>query len=112
MPYAQAAEQAQALSRAWLVRKGYATPGFAEQPLNPSEGEIDALNLVPDDLRGLDRYEARKRVVAQIEAEGLSVMTRADDPRLGKPSTSVRPEPTGPVGRGTPPRSASRAHSP
>ncbi|MGX7925324.1 valine--tRNA ligase [Tsuneonella sp. HG094] len=33
--------------------------------------EIDALNLVPDEYRGLDRYEARKRVVADIDAEGL-----------------------------------------
>ena len=28
------------------------------------------MNLVPDDLRGLDRYEARKRVIEQITAEG------------------------------------------
>ncbi|WP_413872360.1 valine--tRNA ligase [Albidovulum sp.] len=38
-----------------------------------TEAEVDALNLVPDDLRGLDRYEARKRVVDQITAEGLAV---------------------------------------
>ena len=36
---------------------------------------VDSLNLVPDDLRGLDRYEARKRVVEQITSEGLAVMT-------------------------------------
>ena len=40
-----------------------------------SEGSVDALNLVPDDLRGLDRFEARDRVVAQITGEGLAVMT-------------------------------------
>ncbi|MFC7702810.1 valine--tRNA ligase [Plastorhodobacter daqingensis] len=39
------------------------------------EGSVDALNLVPDDLRGLDRMEARKRVIEQITAEGLAVMT-------------------------------------
>ena len=39
-----------------------------------TEAEVDALNLVPDDLRGLDRFEARKRVVEQITAEGLAVM--------------------------------------
>ncbi|MFM7442853.1 MAG: valine--tRNA ligase, partial [Tabrizicola sp.] len=72
-PYAQAAEIAQRMSRAWLVAKGYATPGFAEQPFTLSESEIDALNLVPDELRGLDRYEARKRVVEAITAEGLAV---------------------------------------
>ncbi|MDW4549497.1 valine--tRNA ligase [Defluviimonas sp. D31] len=38
-----------------------------------SEAETDALNLVPDDLRGLDRYEARSRVIDQITAEGLAV---------------------------------------
>ncbi|MDW3183823.1 valine--tRNA ligase [Roseobacter sp.] len=42
-----------------------------------SEAEADAVNLVPDDLRGLDRFEARKRVVAQITAEGLAVTTTA-----------------------------------
>ncbi|MEZ5912421.1 MAG: class I tRNA ligase family protein [Paracoccaceae bacterium] len=31
-------------------------------------------NLVLDDLRGLDRYEARKRVIDQITSEGLAVM--------------------------------------
>ncbi|MBL9051995.1 MAG: valine--tRNA ligase [Tabrizicola sp.] len=72
-PYAEAAEIAGRMSRAWLVAKGYATPGIAEQPFTLSESEIDALNLVPDDLRGLDRYEARKLVVEQITAEGLAV---------------------------------------
>jgi valyl-tRNA synthetase len=72
-PYAEAAATAQSMSRAWLIAKGYATPGFAEQPRHLSEAEIDALNLVPDDLRGLDRYEARKKVIDQITAEGLAV---------------------------------------
>ncbi|MEC8572800.1 MAG: valine--tRNA ligase, partial [Pseudomonadota bacterium] len=40
-----------------------------------TEAETDAINLVPDDLRGLDRFEARKLVVDQITAEGLAVMT-------------------------------------
>jgi valyl-tRNA synthetase len=72
-PYAEAAEIAGRMSRAWLVARGYATPGIAEQPFTLSESEIDALNLVPDELRGLDRYEARKRVVEAITAEGLAV---------------------------------------
>ncbi len=38
-----------------------------------SASEIDALNLVPDEYRGLDRYEARKRVVADIDADGLMI---------------------------------------
>ncbi|MFN3259081.1 MAG: valine--tRNA ligase [Pikeienuella sp.] len=39
-----------------------------------TEAEIDAINLVPDEYRGLDRFEARKRVVAAITEEGLAVM--------------------------------------
>ncbi|MEQ9260996.1 MAG: valine--tRNA ligase [Roseovarius sp.] len=42
-----------------------------------SEAEVDTLNLVPDELRGLDRFEARKRVVEQITSEGLAVMVEA-----------------------------------
>jgi valyl-tRNA synthetase len=52
-----------------------------------SEAEVDALNLVPDHLRGLDRFAAREAVVAEIFAEGLAVQTRADDPRLGRKLT-------------------------
>ncbi|NKX43189.1 valine--tRNA ligase [Roseicyclus persicicus] len=69
LPYAEAAAIAQE------VAQGQRTL---------TETEADALNLVPDHLRGLDRYEARKLVVEEITAEGLAVMTRADDPRLGK----------------------------
>ncbi|AHM04124.1 Valyl-tRNA synthetase [Roseibacterium elongatum DSM 19469] len=57
-----------------------------------SETEADALNLVPDHLRGLERFEARKRVVAEITEEGLAVMTRADDPRLGKAAVKADDE--------------------
>ena len=82
-PYAEAAQVAGRMSRAWLVAKGYVPAGFVEQPFTLSESEVDALNLVPDDLRGLDRHEARRRVVDQITAEGLAVMVPADDPRPG-----------------------------
>ena len=58
-----------------------------------TEAEVDALNLVPDHLRGMDRYEARARVIAEITAEGLAVMTRADDPRLGK--AALKPDAEG-----------------
>ncbi|SHE86222.1 valyl-tRNA synthetase [Ruegeria intermedia] len=58
-----------------------------------TENEIDAINLVPDHLRGLDRFEARAKVVKEITSEGLAVMTRADDPRLG--STALKPDAEG-----------------
>ncbi len=77
-PYAEAAAIAMAVAR-------------GERTL--SEAEADTINLVPDHLRGLDRYEARKRVVAEIGAEGLSVMTLASDPRLGR--TALRPDAEG-----------------
>ncbi len=57
-----------------------------------SEAEADALNLVPDDLRGLDRFEARNRVVEQITSEGLAVMVVPTDPRLGDPAKPTAPE--------------------
>ena len=66
-PYAEEADKAQEYARG----KDF------------TENEIDAINLIPDHLRGLDRFEARAKVVEEITADGLAVMTRADDPRLG-----------------------------
>jgi len=40
---------------------------------------IASINLVPDEYRGLDRFEARKKVVAEITAEGLAVMVDVTD---------------------------------
>ncbi|UWQ77777.1 valine--tRNA ligase [Leisingera sp. S132] len=70
-PYAEAAGIAMA------VAKG-------EQTL--TESEADTINLVPDDLRGRDRFEARKRVVEQITGEGLAVMKTVTktDPETGE----------------------------
>jgi valyl-tRNA synthetase len=66
-PYEEAAAQAKAIAggAAWTA------------------AEIDALNLVPDAYRGLDRYEARKRVVADIDADGL--MIRVEDKTIQQP---------------------------
>jgi valyl-tRNA synthetase len=57
MPYAIAASQAKAIANGapWTT------------------AAIDTLNLVPEAYRGLDRYEARKRVVADIDADGLMI---------------------------------------
>ena len=43
------------------------------------EDLIASMNLVPDEYRGLDRFEARKKVVAEITAEGLAVMVDFTD---------------------------------
>lgn len=66
-PYAEAAAQAQAII----------------DGANWTAAEIDALNLVPDQYRGLDRYEARKRVVADIDADGL--MIKVEDKAIQQP---------------------------
>ncbi|MEM0989994.1 MAG: valine--tRNA ligase [Pseudomonadota bacterium] len=47
-----------------------------------TEEEIDAINLVPEAYRGLNRYAARARVIADITAEGLAVMVPADHPEV------------------------------
>ncbi|TPP10902.1 valine--tRNA ligase [Rhizobium glycinendophyticum] len=42
----------------------------------PNEAEVDDINLVPEEYRGLDRYEARKKIVEAINAEGLAVTVK------------------------------------
>ncbi|MFT5742836.1 MAG: valyl-tRNA synthetase [Paracoccaceae bacterium] len=59
-PYADEAAMAQAIAN-----------GEAEF----TEASVAAMNMVPEEYRGLDRFEARKRVVADITAEGLAVST-------------------------------------
>ncbi|MEL6370036.1 MAG: valine--tRNA ligase [Pseudomonadota bacterium] len=67
-PYAEEAQKAQAL----LSETG-----------TPDENYVDAINLVPDEYRGLDRFEARKRVVADIDADGLMIMV--EDKKIMQP---------------------------
>ena len=43
-------------------------------------GDATAVNLVPEELRGLDRYEARRRIVEAITAEGLAVTDAEGNP--------------------------------
>ncbi|OJJ11852.1 valine--tRNA ligase [Alphaproteobacteria bacterium AO1-B] len=63
-PYSEEAKKAQAIIDG------------AEMTIN----EIDEINIVPDELRGLDRFAARKSVIDQITAEGLAVMVPSDHP--------------------------------
>ncbi len=57
-PYADEAGKAQA-----IVKAGKA----------PDANTVDAINLVPDAYRGLDRFVARERVIADIDADGLMI---------------------------------------
>ncbi len=59
--------------------KPYAEEAAVAQRIANGEQDFDenmiaAMNLVPDAYRGLDRFEARKQVVADITAEGNAVM--------------------------------------
>ncbi|MGB7334911.1 MAG: valine--tRNA ligase, partial [Salaquimonas sp.] len=63
-PYADCAKQA-----AEIVKSGKL----------PDENTVDSINLVPDEYRGLDRFDARKKVVADITAEGLAVTTTDEE---------------------------------
>lgn len=58
-----------------------------------SEAEIDALNLVPEKYRGLDRFAARSAVVAEINALGLCVSTLMTeiDPETGSEHLTREP---------------------
>ena len=59
--------------------KPYAEEAATAQAIANGEQEFDesmiaAMNLVPDAYRGMDRFEARDAVIADITAEGLAVM--------------------------------------
>ncbi|SMX25344.1 valine--tRNA ligase [Boseongicola aestuarii] len=58
-----------------------------------SESEADTINLIPDDLRGLDRFEAREKVIKQITDEGLAVtyLHKEIDPETNAEDLSRRP---------------------
>ncbi|MEO1986002.1 MAG: valine--tRNA ligase [Martelella sp.] len=63
-PYAVCAEQAVKIAKSGEL---------------PGENEVDDINLVPDEYRGLDRYVARKRIVDAINAEGLAVTVKDEE---------------------------------
>ncbi len=77
-PYAEEAAVAQAIAN-------------GEQDF--TEAMIAAMNLVPEEYRGLDRFEARKAVVADITAEGLAVThdVTKTDPDTGEDVTIAEP---------------------
>ena len=59
--------------------RAYAEEAADAQKIAAGEMEFDentiaAMNLVPDEYRGMDRFAARDKVVADIDAEGLMIM--------------------------------------
>ncbi|MEO0633201.1 MAG: valine--tRNA ligase, partial [Pseudomonadota bacterium] len=78
-PYAQTAKIAQTHAKTW-VDMYEDSDGRFESLSDHTVPDVDDLNLVPDAYRGLDRFEARKRVVADITAEGNAVMIRDTHP--------------------------------
>ncbi len=80
---ADGAPYAEAVARAREIAAGSPT----------NESEVDSLNLVPEKYRGLDRFEARKAVVADINALGLCVSTLISeiDPETGSEHLTREP---------------------
>ncbi|EFL89975.1 valine--tRNA ligase [Ahrensia sp. R2A130] len=70
---------------------------IVESGETPDENFVDAINLVPEEYRGLDRYDAREKVIADITAEGLAIMVPETDPRLGPVKAPLAPEEGGEV---------------
>ena len=72
-----------AVSRAREIASGFVT----------NEAEVDSLNLVPEKYRGLDRFEARKQVVADINAAGLAVtvLVKTIDEETGSEALHLEP---------------------
>ena len=72
-----------AVARAREIAAGAAT----------TEAEVDSLNLVPEKYRGLDRFEARKQVVADINAAGLAVtvLVKTIDEETGSEALHLEP---------------------
>ncbi len=52
---------------------------IAEGRQDFDEATVAAINIVPDEYRGLDRLEARKKIVEAINAEGLAVTVKDDE---------------------------------
>ena len=56
------------------------------------EAKIAAMNLVPEDYRGMDRFEARAKIVADITDEGLAVIETIEITDVdGTKTTTERP---------------------
>ncbi|MGJ5621149.1 valine--tRNA ligase [Sulfitobacter sp. MF3-043] len=77
LPYDQAA-----------ARAGAIADGSADAPADATE-----INLVPDAYRGLDRFEARQKIIEEITAEGLAVMVSVPviDEEDGQESSKLIP---------------------
>ncbi|MEM9715058.1 MAG: valine--tRNA ligase [Pseudomonadota bacterium] len=75
--------------------KPYAEEAVIAQAIANGEQEFDeamiaAMNLVPDEYRGLDRFEARDKVVADITVEGNAVMI--PNPKFDPDAETDEPE--------------------
>ncbi|QJF50628.1 valine--tRNA ligase [Roseobacter ponti] len=91
-PYEDSAEEAGRIADLW-VEMHKSTEGRFQSPSEQPAPDVSDVNLVPEDLRGLDRFEARKKVVEQITAEGLAVMHRVPviDEEDGQESSELAP---------------------
>ncbi len=73
LSYAESAEKARTFAEATAKLLTDSEGRFHSLTDTPVP-DVTEINLVPDDYRGLDRYAARDKIVADVTAEGLAVM--------------------------------------
>ena len=79
LPYKESAVEAQKRADLWIKAFEEGGSRFQSPASDFGQEDVTHINLVPDEYRGLDRYECRKRVVEAITSEGLAVMVTDDD---------------------------------
>ncbi|PVH28950.1 valine--tRNA ligase [Pararhodobacter oceanensis] len=66
---------------------------IAEGRTDPKSVDVTTINLVPEELRGLDRFDARKAVIEAINTEALAVtvLTKSIDPETNAEHLELKP---------------------
>ncbi len=75
LSYEESATEAQKRADLWIKMFEEGDSRFQSPAGDAAPDDVSAINLVPEEYRGLDRYECRSRVVEAITTEGLAVMT-------------------------------------
>ncbi|MAK61808.1 MAG: valine--tRNA ligase [Ponticaulis sp.] len=79
LPYQDAAKEAQKRADLWIEMFESKGSRFDSPAGEGAPEDVTQINLVPDEYRGLDRYECRKQIVDAITAEGLAVMVSDEE---------------------------------
>ena len=79
LPYEESAKEAQKRADIWITMFEEGDSRFHSPAGNSPPEDVTQINLVPEELRGLDRYECRKKVIQAITDEGLAVMVTDEE---------------------------------